>query len=99
MESGVSFQKLQEYIEAMPKADRERYRLLIQEAVERDAQISTSYECAMRNAADLSAGLRALTDETARLKERIGKLLKAVLEVRDAAWTISEVYDRGPSWN
>jgi hypothetical protein len=92
-------ERLLEYIGSLSDEEREQYRDLIEEALQRDRTLSENLSKIEEYVRDLSENLALLVEEALQVQQGLTALNETLLEVSDASQMIAKVFSRGPVWN
>ncbi len=95
----MSNDKLAQYISALSAEEREKYRHLIEDALERDKKNSATFIEAHARAEDYAESLKRLKEESLRLKTSLTLLVRKLSDVADASESCLKIFSKGPSWN
>jgi septation ring formation regulator EzrA len=92
-------ERLLQYIASLSDEEREKYRDLIEEALQRDRMLAETLSAMKTCIKDLAENLRRFREETRHLQVSLSKLNDELLKVMEVFQVISKVFSNGPVWN
>jgi len=99
MERPGVYEGLAKYIASLSEEERERYKDLIEEAIERDRMMTRHFAEGMMNAEKFAESMRCIIEIAADLRSDIAEMNEKLLDIRDTSEIITRVMNSGPSLN
>jgi hypothetical protein len=99
MEDPMRNKKLVQYIDSLSAGEREKYRDLIDESLQRDTMLAQNVHAMNRYLEDFAADFNLLQEKALQLEKSLCALSETLMEMRDASQMISGICSRGPVWN
>jgi len=88
-----------QYIASLSEEEREKYRSLIDETLERDRMLAETFSKMKAYTESLTENFRRLPEEALNLQMSLSALNEKLLEITETSQMISKIFRRGPVWN
>ncbi|HET6516214.1 MAG TPA: hypothetical protein VFG09_13720 [Thermodesulfovibrionales bacterium] len=88
-----------QYIASLSEEEREKYRSLIDETLERDRMLAETFSKMKAYTESLAENFRRLPEEALNLQMSLSALNEKLLEITETSQMISKIFRRGPVWN
>ena len=99
MEQPGVYDGLSKYIASLSEEEREQYKDLIEEAIERDRMMTRHFAEGMKNTEKFAESMRCIIEIATDLRSDIAEMNEKLLDIRDTSEIITRVMNSGPSLN
>ena len=92
-------ERLLQYISSLSEEEKQKFRELIQETLQRDKIIEETFAKTKIYIEDFAEDLRSILKASLNVKTGLSALNEKLIEVKDASQTISKMINTGQVWN